>query len=530
MVKAAVGLSLAALTSLAPASTLAETLQDAVREAYESNPTLGEQRMRQRIYDEGYAQAESGLQPSASISAQRDHSNQRPPILDQTMESASATLTLQQPLYTGGQTAAAVKAAGAQILAGRENLSAVEGQLILNVVSVYVGVTRDQAKLKVAQDNLAALQSEYAESQARRKVRQGTITDVAQAEGRMRGAEAQVENAKAALAITRSQYLQLVGSSPDNLEPPPDLAGLPDDIDQAFEAGERINPTLNQAKFTEQSSRAKIEQAKGVYRPTLTADLSVGYTATANYVPPQDVSPTLLSHNDETNVTASLVLRVPIFQASLDSQVRQAIAQNGSDQLSVEDARRTVLQSIVQAWSQLYAARTTLSAYNKQVSAFVLAYEGMRKEEPFGLRDRTEVLNAEQELASAQLALLDARYNEYVSRASLLNAIGGLSAQSIDPTVKPYRPEEYFRKIKGRGILPWGAPLAGLESIGAPSPTRPVAADLTGAGALRANLVPPLPPPPSAAELDSPMPSIDAEARMRVPGEVTPKFKTPSVP
>lgn len=525
MAEAAVGLSLALAGLAPPASALAETLQDAVREAYDSNPTLGEQRMRQRIYDEDYVQSEAGLQPTLSLSAQASQVSERPGFAGETRANTTSTLSLDQPLFTGGQTAAAMNAARAQDLAGRENLQAVEGQLVLNVVSVYVAVLRDQAKLKVAQDNLAALQSEYDESLARREVRQGTITDVAQAEGRLRGAQAEVENAKAQLAITRSQYLQVVGSLPDNLEPPPDLGGLPDNIDEAFDTAERINPSLNQAKFTEQSSRAKIQQAKAVYRPSVAADVSVSSTAASYYQ--GQFGPSGLPAN-QTNITGSVTFKMPIFQASLDSQIRQTIAQNGSDQLSVEDARRTALQSVVQAWSQLYAARTTLAVFDQEVAAFVLAYEGMRKEEAFGLRDRTEVLNAEQELASAQLSLLDARYNEYVSRAALLNAMGDLSALSVDPTIPAYRPEAYFREIKSRGILPWGAPLVGFEStFGGPSPTRPVAADLTGAGALRADLTPPLPPTPSAADLNSPLPSIDAEARMRQPGPQTPKIRAP---
>ena len=123
-----------ALGLAAPAS--AETLAEAIALAYDSNPTLQAQRATQRALDENWVQARSGYRPQASAQGRVGYSEvRRPGGVDRNLNgirdpegrnlvesnSAIATLSLSQPLYTGGRVAATVSAAEADILTGREN-------------------------------------------------------------------------------------------------------------------------------------------------------------------------------------------------------------------------------------------------------------------------------------------------------------------------------------------------------------------------------------------------------------------------
>ncbi|HWA61260.1 MAG TPA: TolC family protein, partial [Caulobacteraceae bacterium] len=250
----------------------AESLADAISLAYQTNPTLQAQRASQRALDEDYVQAVSGYRPTASGQASITHDDNSAPASffgggGQT-NSSNATLTLTQPIYTGGRVSSQVSAAQADILAGREALRRVEIGVLLNVIQAYVDVRRDQQRLAISQENVNVLQRQLEESKARFEVGELTRTDVAQTEARLAAAQAQLASAQAQLAISSTNYNAVVGQNPGDLEAEPPLAQiLPPTVDQAFDVAEQQNPQLRQADYTEQGSAARVAGAKALTRP-----------------------------------------------------------------------------------------------------------------------------------------------------------------------------------------------------------------------------------------------------------------------
>jgi outer membrane protein len=107
-----------------------------------------------------------------------------------------------------------------------------------------------------------------------------------------------------------------------------------------------------------------------------------------------------------------------------------------------------------------------------------VAYEGVRQEADVGLRTTLDVLNAEQELRNAQLALVDARHDQYVASASVLNAMGLLEAKALGNPVPVYDPETSFHKVKRAGAVPWEGVVATVDGLGSPAvKQRPADAD-----------------------------------------------------
>ncbi|MDQ2861753.1 MAG: TolC family protein, partial [Pseudomonadota bacterium] len=164
----------------------AETLADAIALAYQSNPTLQGQRATQRALDETYVQAEAGYRPTATLQATVgiDTNNQSQNIPSQHFagqsETSGATITITQPIYTGGRVSSQVSAAEASVLAGREALRQAEQGVLQNVIQAYVDVRRDQESQAIAQENVALLARQLSEAQARFEVGEITRTDVAQ--------------------------------------------------------------------------------------------------------------------------------------------------------------------------------------------------------------------------------------------------------------------------------------------------------------------------------------------------------------
>jgi outer membrane protein len=458
----------------------AESLADAIALAYQNNPTLQAQRATQRALDENYVQARSGWRPTLTLSGSAAWQETRTPaeaagtnIFGQRNPTivngrvAGATATFNQPLWTGGRVAAQVSAAQAEILAGRENLRRIEAQILGQVVQTYADVRRDEAALAIRAENVKVLTRQLDESQARFDVGEVTRTDVAQSQARLAQAQALFQQSQAQLAITRATYAQVVGQNPGTLEPEPSLAYLmPSDPDQAFAVAEQNNPQLRAQEFAEQASRARVAGARAERLPSVNAQSTLRFQNSRDDPYERDL------YNRE--FVAGVSVTVPIFNGGLTtSRIRQAIERNNTDRLTTEIVRRSVLQSITGAWSQLIAARANIASSDEQVRAARIAAEGTRQEQQVGLRTTIDVLNAEQELRQAELNQVSARRDEYVAAATVLSQMGRLEAKNLTPSVPRYDPARNFRSLRITwGWVPWEEPIGIVDHFLTPWPAK----------------------------------------------------------
>jgi outer membrane protein len=444
----------------------AETLADAIGLAYQTNPTLREQRANLRALDETVIQALSGYRPEVGLSASVARSSTEYGGLSFSAgeaSSASASITLSQPLYTGGRVRAQISAAQADIEAGRQTLRTVEAGILTQVVQAYVDVRRDIEAQRIADENVSVLQRQLDEARARFEVGEITRTDVAQAEARFAAARASQANARAQLAISRSNYKAVVGQAPGELEPEPSLAGLlPETIETAFDMADQNNPALLSADFSEQASRARVAQAKSANRPNVTLSSSLGASGSAT----RDNSP---FEDYNKAVSGQVSITMPIFYGGqISSSIRQAQQQNKADVAAIEGARRNAQQDVAQSWNQLQGARAGLTANEEQVRAARIAFEGVRQEAQVGLRTTLDVLNAQQELRSAELSLINARRDEYLASALVLSAVGRLEARYLTPGQPLYDPGPR-KKNRAYGRVLWEPAIAAIDRIAAPA-------------------------------------------------------------
>lgn len=448
----------------------AETLADAIALAYQTNPTLQQQRASARITDEGVVQAKTGFRPTVSgvadITGSDTHPASGPNVK---ISGSSATVSISQPLYTGGRASANLSAAEADVLAARESLRSVEQSVLVGVVQAYVDVRRDAERLRIAKENVAVLQRQLDESNARFDVGEITRTDVAQSQARLAAAKAGLSGAQAQLEVSRAGYAAIVGQTPAELAPEPTLAGLlPPSVDQAFEAAQATNPGVTSAKFTEEAAAARVAVAKAGYRPTVSARAGLGYAA--------DRTSGVGSQFDDyaRTVSGGITASVPIFTGGLTtSQVRAANERENAARSATEGAKRTAIQQVSNAWSNLLASRAQLQSNEEQVRATRIAFEGVRQEQQVGLRTTLDVLNAQLELSNAELALVGARRDEYVASAVVLQAMGQLDVSKLSSTTTAYDPKVSYNRITHSvGWVPWEPVIEAIDKVGAPS-TKP---------------------------------------------------------
>jgi outer membrane protein len=471
-----------------PAS--AETLADAIALAYQNNPTLQAQRAAQRALDESYVQARSGWRPTLSLSASAGYSETRIPaaaggsgidrngdgipdvVRGQIFETNSSRIgvSFTQPIWTGGRVAAAVNAANADVLAGRENLRRIEAQVLVSVIQAYSDTRRDQEALRIRQENVNVLTRQLQESNARFDVGEVTRTDVAQSQARLSQAQALLQSAVAQLAITRATYATLVGQNPGELAPEPSLAFLlPTDPDEAYKIAEQFNPQLRAQQFTEEASRARVAGARADRMPNVGASATYGFSGPAIPDRPADVFQRDLYSR---GISGTVQVTVPLFSGGLtSSRIRQAVERNNADRITVEGVRRNVLQGVTTFWSQLIAARANISSSEEQVRAARIAAEGTRQEQQVGLRTTIDVLNAEQELRQAELNQVSSRRDEYVAAANVLATMGRLEGRNLVPSAPQYDAAKNFRKLRITwGWVPWEEAVGAVDQLATPWP------------------------------------------------------------
>jgi TolC family type I secretion outer membrane protein len=431
----------AALFAFASFEAQAETLFDAMAAAYANNPTLDAQRAQLRATDENVAQAVSGWRPTVTLNG--DVGLQRQEINDAGAENrtpANVSVAVSQPIYNGGTTVSQTNSAEANVLAGRENLHATEQTVLLQAVTVYMDVLRDQAVVQLNKNSEQVLQRQLEAAQDRFRVGEITRTDVAQSEARLSRATADRVQAEGQLISSRASYERVVGRAPGELDPPPPLPQLPGSEDESLAIATGENPSLRAAQFFEQASAADVDTASGGLLPTVSLSASVAHAEEPS---------SAIDETDTAKITANV--SVPLYQSGAQySAVRQARQVNSQRRIQIEENRRAMVESVVQSWEQLMTARARIVSRREQVRANEIALDGVIQEAAVGSRTTLDILDAEQELLDARVALVQAERDEYVAAYLLQSSIGRLTAQKLGLQTDIYDPIEHYQKVRDK--------------------------------------------------------------------------------
>lgn len=423
-----IGAASAALILSAPAS--AETLREALMQAYQTNPMLNAARAGQRANDENVPLTLADGRPSVSVSGfynenVRTSANSFTAPSRITGAQADATL----PIYQGGAVRNRIQAARERVEAGQADLRSTEANLFTNVVAAYLDVISNRNIVELNANQVRVLDTNLQATSDRFEIGDLTRTDVAQAEARLSTARGNLETAQAELAAAEENYLRLVGEWPETLEPPPPLPALPESPDAAEDIAIVHNPDLISAQRSAEAARRDIAAARGARLPQLEAFARGNYN---NYLNTLGGPIGNQFVQEETTATVGLRATLPIYQGGRPAaRVRQTQAQRVQAMETVIATERAVVADVRAAFSRYRASLQVIEATETAVEANELALEGVRAENSVGLRTILDILNAEQELLNSQVDLVTARRNAYVAGFNLLAAMGKAEAQDL---------------------------------------------------------------------------------------------------
>ncbi|MGB6348500.1 MAG: TolC family outer membrane protein, partial [Pseudolabrys sp.] len=384
----AVGTVVCAAWPFAPVGAHADSLEGAIIQAYQNNPTLNSQRASVRVTDENVPQALSGYRPkvtaNGSIGQQYWDTTTRSSTFGATYTQLSGNMTpsnfgitATQTLYNGFQTANRTRQAESQVQSARETLRVSEQTVLLNAVTAYMNLLRDGAILDLQRRNVEVLQEQLRQTRDRFNVGEVTRTDVAQSESRLASGRSQVLSAEATYKASVATYRQVIGVEPGKLAPgsPVDRYS-PHDLAGSIGVATATHPAVSTAQYNVDAALLQVKVAEGALYPTLSLQGNVQQSYESSLLQLRTFNASVLGQ-----------LSVPIYQGGAEySLIRQAKETLGQRRLDLDTARDQVRQTVVQSWGQLDAAKANIDATQAQVQASEIALNGVREEARVGQR------------------------------------------------------------------------------------------------------------------------------------------------
>ena len=431
---------------------LADTIEAALVRAYQGNPQLNAQRAQVRATDENVPQALSGYRPKVAVTASAgyqytDVNSTQGGTATQLVRTEihganaprSAGLTVSQTLYNGNQTANRTRAAESQVSGAREGLRVLEQSVLLSAATIYMDYLRDSAILEVQKSNVRVLEQTLKQTRDRFNVGEVTRTDVAQSEAQLAAGKTQELTAEANLTTTRSNFRRIIGNEPENLAPgSPVDRFLPGTLPGAVELSLIENPNVTATMYGIDVNFLQVKVAEGALLPTVSLQASVQ----------QSYEQTMTTFRS-FGAAAVAQLSVPVYQGGAEySLIRQSKETLAQQRLNLDTTRDQTRANTVTAWGQLVAGKAQVASAQSQVTASEIALNGVREEAKAGQRTTLDVLNAQQTLVNARVALVTAQHDRVVASYAVLSAIGRLSPQVLKLQTTTYDPSVHYQQVR----------------------------------------------------------------------------------
>ena len=427
------------LASMGPTPVLADTIEAALVRAYQNNPQLNAQRASVRSTDENVPQALSGYRPRVAVTASAgyqytDTLANSAGALHTNIHGANAPrsvgATVSQTLFNGQQTANRTRAAESQVSGAREGLRVLEQTVLLSAATIYMDYLRDSAIVEVQRSNVRVLEQTLKQTKDRFNVGEVTRTDVAQSEAQLAAGRTQQLTAESNLNTTRSNFRRIIGNEPVGLAP----GSLPGAVD----LGLTQNPNVTAAMFGIDVSYLQTKVNEGALLPTVTLQASVQ----------QSYEQTMTIYRS-FGASAIAQLAVPVYQGGAEyALIRQSKETLAQQRLFLEQVRDQTRANVVTAWGQLVAGKAQVQSAQSQVAASEIALNGVREEAKAGQRTTLDVLNAQQALVNARVALVTAQHDRVVASYAVLNAVGRLSPTVLNLATTLYDPSVHYHQVR----------------------------------------------------------------------------------
>ncbi|WP_412057795.1 TolC family outer membrane protein [Bartonella sp. DGB2] len=398
----------------------AETLTQALTQAYIRNYTINSTRASVVMADDDITIARSAYFPQVSVSA--TYGGKKTPFApDDYAVAGSVGIKLDQKIFDGFSSQNIVAAASVSAQAQREFLRNTEQDIFVAAATAYADVYQYRKIAALRQENLRALDEQVRSYKAKISVGEGTQTDLAQAEAARAIALSELSLARADVQTAEAVYQRIIGVEPDVLDKPLPAAGLPETLDASYREAMVAHPAILYSRYLVEASSHSVKAQEGAMLP------QIGLSASTSY---DRIYQGQAKEGQTTSI--GVVLQMPLFQGGrTTAQVHKAKEKAGQAQIQYDSSVAEVRQALTSSWAQLVGARTAVTAYRDSVRAAEIALNGRLQEDRVGQATTLDVLNARSQLIAAKIGLIRAERGVIVASYNVRSALGRMTADQL---------------------------------------------------------------------------------------------------
>ena len=415
---------------LAP-SVKAETLSEALKKAYNNNPELNAERENLNISEQELKISKGSYLPTVTLSGSksredtekltnRDGSNATITDVDPSVQS----ITITQTLIDFGR-GAELKKSKIGIELAKAKFLKKEQEILYKSIEAYTGLLAANDKLKINRSNVNLLDRQVETDRIRRERGNISLSDVAQSESSLAGAQAKLIQAENDYQTSVLNYENIIGKldNPELLDKSSIFqVRLPIELNVAINLSEKNNPDLIIAKLEYEQSKKDTSSARSDLAPKATLSIDRSQT--------DDLSST---YNEKDQETLKATVTWPFFSggknyANLNKSKSLELQKN----LLLSNMTTKNQTDVASAWSNYESNKSLLNSVKAQVNAAEIANEGIVAEYNSG-SDRTtlEVIQSNSFLLNAQISLVDSERNYILSQYNLLKSVGLLTSDYL---------------------------------------------------------------------------------------------------
>lgn len=428
------------LLGLVPAPSQALTLEEAVRVAIETHPTvLASKAVKRRRHQEvnvarspffPQIDARLGTGPEYSdtpgtrgralrfLDAGNDGSIENIESGYESLWHTDSELSLRQMVFDGFETLNRSKAAKIRVRAANFQIRDAQELIALRAVETYHTVLRAREIVQLAEENVQSHLEVLEDVRTRAREGGGNIADVRQAEARTALSRTRLTEQRGDLRDAETDFREAVGVAPDDLslpEPPEEL--VPETLDESLGRALAESPTIRAATTAVDARRTDIEASKGVFFPRVDIELA----AQSN----RDIGG---SNGYEHIYQAFTVLRWNLFSGGGDIAATRRLAELATQEVHIEaEQRRLVEEQMRVDFNARQVAADKIPTLEDRVLAADQVVTAYRQQFQLGQRTLLDVLDVENELFVARVALVEGEYDFRVANYQILSTIGVLS-------------------------------------------------------------------------------------------------------
>ena len=413
-------------------NVFAVTLSQALLQAYNENPELNAERENIKVSKEDVKISRSEFLPSVTLSGSESQENTEKQT-DATGADSSFTdvnpktqsINIEQKLFQGFGGIASIEKSKIGLTLAEAKLLKTEQEILYQAIEAYSGVIFAEEKLKINKNNFNLLERQVETDQARLERGQVTLSDLAQSESSLAGAQAKFLQAKNETVTAKLTYEKIIGPIIDinSLDKKSDLNfTMPIDLNEAIEISKTTNPNLIISKLEHEQSEKDVTIARSELSPSASLSFNSSKVDNVN---------SSIGERDKEILKATISW--PIFNGGKNSaSLNKSKNLKNRKKLLLDNAMKTNDANIASTWSRLQVSKSLLNSVRAQVKASEIANEGIVVEYESGLgRSTLDVIQSNSILLSSKISLADSERNYLLAQFKLLQSVGLLNSNHL---------------------------------------------------------------------------------------------------